>query len=104
MPGGGDGKAIVAYDRVSGRLAWSALDDEPSYVSPVRVSLAGVDQIVAVLANRVVGLSTDRGTLLWESAWPANGGNHAAQPVIIGDSRIFFSSGSAGIQGLALER
>ena len=70
IPGGGDGKAIVAYDRASGRIAWSALDDEPSFVSPVRVSLAGVDQIVAVLANRVVGLSTDRGNLLWESAWP----------------------------------
>ena len=31
-----------------------------------------------------------------------NGGNHAAQPVIIGDNRIFLSSGS-GIGGLALE-
>jgi outer membrane protein assembly factor BamB len=102
LPGGGDGKSIVAYDRTSGRIAWSALDDEPSFVSPVRVSLAGVDQIVAVLANRVVGLSTDRGTLLWESAWPGDGGNHAAQPVIIGDNRIFFSSG-LGIRGMALE-
>jgi outer membrane protein assembly factor BamB len=102
MPGNGDGTAIVAYDRASGRIAWSALDDESSYVSPVRVSLAGVDQIVAVLATRVVGLSSDRGDLLWESAWPVDGGNHAAQPVIIGDNRIFLSSGS-GINGLALE-
>ena len=100
VPGGGDGKSIVAYDRTSGRIAWSALDDEPSFVSPVRVSLAGVDQIVAVLANRVVGLSNDRGHLLWESAWP--GGSHAAQPVIIGDNRIFLSSGNV-IGGLALE-
>ncbi len=100
IPGGGAGKAIVAYDRASGRIAWSALDDEPSFVSPVRVSLAGVDQIVAVFATRVVGLSTDRGHLLWESAWP--GGSHAAQPVIIGDNRIFLSSGNL-IGGLALE-
>jgi outer membrane protein assembly factor BamB len=102
IPGGGAGKAIIAYDRASGSVAWSVLDDKPSYVSPVRVSLAGVDQIVAVLDTRVVGLSTDRGTLLWESAWPANGGSHAAQPVIIGDNRIFLSSGS-GLGGLALE-
>jgi outer membrane protein assembly factor BamB len=100
IPGGGAGKAIVAYDRASGRVAWSALDDEPSFVSPVRVSLAGVDQIVVVLANRVVGLSTDRGNLLWESAWP--GGSHAAQPVIIADNRIFLSSANV-IGGLALE-
>ena len=63
VPGGGDGKSVIAYDRASGRIAWSALDDEPSYSSPVRVTLAGVEQIVAVFGNRVVGLSTDRGTL-----------------------------------------
>ena len=102
VPGGGNGRAIIAYDRASGRVAWSALDDEPSYSSPVRVTLAGVEQIVAVLANRVVGLSTDRGNLLWESPWPTDGGNHAAQPVILGDNRIFLSAGS-GIRGLALE-
>jgi outer membrane protein assembly factor BamB len=102
IPGGGAGKAIVAYDRASGRIAWSAFDDESTHVSPTRVSLAGVDQIVAVLANRVVGLSTDRGNLLWESAWPGEGGQHSAQPVIIGDNRMFLSSG-LGIQGLALE-
>ena len=102
VPGGGNGRTIVAYDRTSGRVAWSALDDEPSYSSPVRVTLAGVEQIVAVLDKRVVGVSTDRGRLLWESPWPTDGGNHAAQPVILGDNRIFLSSGS-GILGLALE-
>ena len=102
VPGGGDGRSILAYDRASGRIAWSALDDDPSYSSPIHVTLAGVEQIVAVLANRIVSLSTDRGNLLWESPWPAEGGNHAAQPVVIGDNRIFFSSGS-GIRGLALE-
>ncbi len=102
VPGGGNGRTIVAYDRASGRVAWSALDDDAAYSSPVRVTLAGVEQIVAVLANRVVGLSTDRGTLLWEAAWPSDGGNHAAQPVILGENRIFLSSG-IGIRGLALE-
>ena len=102
VSGGGGGKSILAYDRASGRLAWSALDDEPSYASPIHVTLAGVDQIIAVLDNRIVSLSTDRGTPLWESPWPADGGNHAAQPVVIGDNRIFFSSGS-GFRGLALE-
>lgn len=102
LPGGGNGRTIVAYDRASGRVAWSALDDEPSYSSPVRVTLAGVEQIVAVLDTRIVGLSADRGDLLWDAPWATAGGNHAAQPVIMGDSRIFFSSGT-GLGGLALE-
>jgi outer membrane protein assembly factor BamB len=100
VPGGGNGRTIVAYDRDSGRVAWSALDDQGAYSSPVRATLVGVDQIVVLLANRVVGLSIDRGTLLWESPWPSGGGNHAAQPVILGDNRVFLSSGA---QGLALE-
>lgn len=66
------------------------------------MTLVGVDQIVAVLANRVVGLSSDNGNLLWESPWPSDGGNHAAQPVVLGENRIFLSSGT-GIRGLALE-
>ena len=102
VPGGGNGRAITAYDRASGRVAWSALDDEPSYSSPVSVTLAGVEQIVAVFDKRVVGLSTDRGTLLWESAFANDGGNNAAQPVIFDDNRIFLSL-SNGIRGLALE-
>jgi outer membrane protein assembly factor BamB len=102
VPGGGNGRAIIAYDRASGRVAWSALDDEASYSSPVRVTLAGVEQIVAVFDKRVVGLSTDRGTLLWEFALATDGGNNAAQPVIIGDNRIFLSL-NTGIRGLALE-
>lgn len=101
-PGRGQGNAVVAYDRATGRVAWSALDDEPSYVSPVRVTLAGVEQIVAVLDSRIVGLSADRGNLLWEAPWPGAGGNHAAQPVMMGDNRIFFSSG-ASLGALALE-
>lgn len=102
IAGGGNGRAVIAYDRASGRIAWSALNDEPSYSSPVRVTLAGVEQILAVLGKRVVGLSTDSGTLLWEVPWPAKGGlgSQTAQPVILGDNRIFLSTGT---QGMALE-
>ena len=102
VPGGGDGRSIVAYDRATGRVAWSALDDEASYSSPVKMTLAGVDQIVVVSAERVVGVSLDRGAMLWEFPWPGKGGAHAAQPVIIGDNRIFVSSASVAA-GAALE-
>ena len=87
VPGGGDGKSVIAYDRATGSIAWSALDDDASYSSPVRVTLAGIDQIVVLLADRIVSLSTDRGNLLWETPWPTQRGNHAAQPVVIGNNR-----------------
>ena len=101
VPGGGNGRTIVAYDRATGRIAWSALDDEAAYSSPIRVTLAGVDQIVVFLARRVVGVSPDRGALLWESPWP-QGSNVAAQPVPVGDNRVFVSTGD-GAGGALIE-
>ena len=95
VPGGGSGRSIVAYDRATGRIAWSALDDGAAYSSPMRVTLAGVDQIVVFLASRVVGVSPDRGALLWEFPWPEQS-NNAAQPVAIGDNRVFISSSHGG--------
>lgn len=97
VPGGGDGRSIVAYDRTTGRIVWSALDDEGTYSSPVRGTLAGVDQIVLVLATRVVGISPDRGVLLWEFPWTKGRDNYAAQPVVIGDNRVFLSSASGSV-------
>jgi outer membrane protein assembly factor BamB len=97
VPGGGDGRSIVAYDRATGRIAWSALDDDGAYSSPLRATLSGVDQIVLLLATRVVAVSPDRGALLWEFPWTQGGGNNAAQPVVVGDSKVFVSSGSGGV-------
>jgi outer membrane protein assembly factor BamB len=95
VPGGGNGRSIVAYDRATGRIAWSTLDDDAAYSSPMRVTLAGVDQILVFLAKRVVGVSPDRGALLWEFPWPAQS-NNAAQPVVVGDNRVFISSSHGG--------
>jgi outer membrane protein assembly factor BamB len=71
--GGGNERSLVASDRTTGRIVWSALDDEAAYSSPMRVTLAGVDQIVVLLGARVVGVSPDRGALLWEFPWPTEG-------------------------------
>jgi outer membrane protein assembly factor BamB len=101
VPGGGNSRSVVAYDRATGRVAWSALDDQAAYSSPIRVTLAGVDQIVVFLATRVVGLSPDRGALLWEFPWSKQS-NVAAQPVTVDDNRVFVSTGD-GAGGALIE-
>jgi outer membrane protein assembly factor BamB len=102
VPGGGNGRSIVAYDRATGRVAWTALDDDAAYSSPMRVTLAGVDQIVIFLATRVVGVSPDGGALLWQFPWETNDGINVAQPLVIGDNRLFVSSGY-GVGGALFE-
>lgn len=98
LPGGDNGQSIVAYDRQSGKRAWSTLDERTSYSSPMLGTLAGVSQILAFTATRLVGLSPDNGKLLWEFEWGS--GNNISQPLITAPDRVFISSdyGAAMLQ------
>ena len=93
LPGGANGRSVVAYDRRSGKPAWSALDDTASYSSPMLVQLAGVRQLLVFTASRVVGLRPDNGHLLWEHPWKTANDVNASQPLVIGENRLFLSTG-----------
>ena len=90
LPGGANGQSVVAYDGQSGKRVWGALDDRPSYSSPMLVTLAGVRQILTFTATRLVGLSPENGKLLWELPWRT--ANQASQPLIAGPDRVFIST------------
>jgi outer membrane protein assembly factor BamB len=93
LPGGRRGQSVVAYDRATGKRAWSALDDQAAYSSPMLVTIAGVRQILVFTASRLVGIAPEGGQVLWEYPWKTNYDVNAAQPLLIGDNRIFISSG-----------
>jgi outer membrane protein assembly factor BamB len=93
LPGGANGRSVVAYGRRTGRRVWSALEDKQAYSSPMLVTLAGVPQILVFAATRLVGLSPDRGELLWEFPWRTPFDINAGQPIVVGDNRVFLSSG-----------
>jgi outer membrane protein assembly factor BamB len=93
QPGGPNGKSGAAYDRRTGKRLWTALDDKQAYVSPMQVTLLGIPQFLVVSAERLVGLSADHRAVLWEFPWSTDHDATAAQPIVIGDNRIFISSG-----------
>lgn len=93
LPGGPSGNSVVAYDRRNGKRLWTALDDQQAYVSPMQVMLGGIPQLLVVSADRVMGLGVDRHQLLWEFPWKTDHDGSAAQPIVIGDRRVFYSSG-----------
>ena len=93
LPGGPNGQSVAAYDRRTGKRLWTALDDKQAYVSPMQVTLLGVPQFLVVSAERLVGLSLDRREVLWEFPWTTDHDASAAQPIVIGDNRVFYSSG-----------
>ena len=95
LPGGTRGSSVVAYRKGTGDPVWKALNDEASYTSPMLVTLGGVRQLLVVTATRVVGLTPDKGTLLWEYPWSTFNGINVAQPIVFthnGRDRIFMSA------------
>ena len=92
LPGGPGGKSVVAYHKVTGRQVWSALDDPQAYTSPMLATIGGVRQILIVSARRVAGLTVDEGRLLWEYPWVTYNAISVAQPLLLGNDRVFMSA------------
>jgi outer membrane protein assembly factor BamB len=93
LPGGPKGKSVAAYDRKTGKPLWTALDDKTAYTSPIQITIGGVPQFLIVSATRLVGVSQDTRAVLWEFPWKTDHGASATQPIVIGDNRVFYSSG-----------
>ena len=104
-PGGPNGKSVVAYNRKTGVKVWSSQDDAAGYASPVLATIAGVRQILVFSATRLMGLKPDDGSLLWDYPWRTQADINASQPLLIGDNRVFVSSGyGAGAAVVELTR
>jgi outer membrane protein assembly factor BamB len=93
LPGGSHGKSVVAYRRTTGEPVWTSLDDPQAYTSPMLVTIGAIRQILVVSAARAVGLTVDDGHLLWEYPWVTYMGISVAQPLLLGDDRVFLSAG-----------
>lgn len=93
LPGGGKGKSVVAYDKLTGATIWTSQNDEQSYTAPMLVTLNGKRQVLVVSAARAMGLDPDSGELLWEYPWVTEYHINAAQPIVVGSNRFFISAG-----------
>jgi outer membrane protein assembly factor BamB len=78
---------------MTGAPVWRVLNDTQAYVSPILADLAGRRQIVVVSASRVVGLTPEKGELLWEYSWDTDMGINVSMPILVDRNRFFISSG-----------
>lgn len=63
---GGEKNNLVAFDRKTGKLAWSSDHAKKTgYSSPVLATLGGVSQVVAVTTDKVYAVRAEDGKLLW---------------------------------------
>lgn len=92
MPGGREGRSVIAYDAATGAERWAAGNSGTSYGSPLGVNLGGVDQILVFGGREIVSHDAARGTVLWRQPWGV-GMPLVAVPVPVDANRVFFSAG-----------
>ena len=91
-PGGPHGSSVIAYDKLTGKRVWGALDDRAAYDSPTIATVGGRRQLLVITAKRAVGLDVEDGKLLWEFPWVTQNDINVAQPIVVAANRIFLSS------------
>ena len=93
VPTGGDGsRGLLAFERDTGRLAWSApVAKDTAYASAVAATIGGERQIVAAAGDTVFAVAPRDGRLLWSA--PSIGGRIelANSPMLLPDGRVLLS-------------
>lgn len=99
---GGSGSAVIAFTQRDGAVAWQNLSFENAHSSPLLITVDGQPQVVALLAQDVIGFSPVDGTELWRHPHPTNYGLAISTPVW-GPDNILFVSSAYGSGSRALE-
>ena len=89
---GGQGKAVVALDRKSGDIRWTAVNGLPGHSSPALLDLCGESHVVAFTASGVTGLHPNDGKELWSYPFPTPYDCNTATPIEAGGN-VFISAG-----------
>jgi outer membrane protein assembly factor BamB len=103
------GRAVVAYDRETGKEVWTGGDAQAAYASPMLATLAGRRMVLIFDAVGLAGYDAAKGDELWRYPWknpvaniaqpvvlPAPAGYifiGSVRPVSVSPSRVFITSG-----------
>jgi outer membrane protein assembly factor BamB len=90
---GGRGAGIVAFDAKTGKVLWSATDDEASYSSGVGATIGKRRSSIFLTRTGLVGVDPATGQVQFQRRWRSrqSASVNAATPIVIGDL-IFISA------------
>lgn len=85
-------RAVICYDRLTGKQIWARGSDGAGYASLMNVKLAGVDQLLQFDAAGLKGIDLNDGKQLWLYPWRTSFDMNCAQPIVTGEDTVFLSS------------
>ena len=87
--GGPDSGGLLAFERATGKLAWSAPHTKsPGYASPSLATIAGVRQIVTAAGDSIFGVDAASGRLLWTTKGSSPGEEVGNPPIVLPNDRV----------------
>jgi outer membrane protein assembly factor BamB len=91
---GGPGATLVALDKDSGEPVWTtrALSQPAAYCSPILVERGGLQIVVTIVKEGVVGVDAADGSVLWSAPQRNKHDNHMVSP-LFEDGLLYVTSG-----------
>ncbi|MEE9268851.1 MAG: PQQ-binding-like beta-propeller repeat protein, partial [Candidatus Krumholzibacteria bacterium] len=87
-----EGQALIAFDRISGKVVWKSQDFRVGYSSPILINLDGEEHLVLFTTTDIMGLNPDNGSLLWQHPHKTRYGANISTPLWNGEDLIFCSA------------
>ena len=93
---GAKGAGIVAFDVATGKEAWKASDDGPSYSSPTVAEIDSKKLAVVFTRRGLIGANVENGTVMFDLPWRSrlDASVNASTPLVRG-AEIFLTSSYA---------
>jgi outer membrane protein assembly factor BamB len=96
--GGPKGAGIAAFDAETGKVLWTATNDEGSYSAPAAATIAGVRHALFLTRAGFVDLDPATGKVGYQMRWRSrnDASVNAATPLVIGDMVFLSASYNTG--------
>jgi outer membrane protein assembly factor BamB len=105
VPVGGRGKALMAFQQATGKVAWSRNDFGNVYSSPILIDVSGLEQLAILMDDAVFAVNPHNGDPQWQIPFKADYSIAVATPVYGPDNLMFISAEyNAGAKVIELTR
>lgn len=94
---------LVAFDKKSGKVLWTAGKENTAYSSLMVGTLAGTRQVVHLTGDSLMGVDVAGGKILWQTPVKTGAKRHVLTPILADDS-VTISSSSVGLTKFSISK